>query len=247
MSYVTLKNELTGSDNSKTDFELALGETIKERDRLRRLKQGIIDIIFLPTIDIMSEYIVARQQYLNDTDVTYLDQNSNFSGVAQEWRSPVTHEYSGTLNAEYYFGGYTAFTGSIDNWKIEKWNLYERDPGTLPGNTFTMKVCAHYTGTTESYLDINHTKLAQVTGAPYSLDIAKHSLHNITHAATAFDTGMKWIWATTSSYGLASHPYAGIYNSWGINNTLEGIDISMDSINATIEFKSELQSLNNVF
>jgi hypothetical protein len=254
MSYSTLKAVLTGNEDSKNDFNLALVETLKERDRLRALKQGIIDIIFIPTIDIMSEYIVARQQYLNDNDITYLDQNANYSGVAQEWRSPISHEYNETLAEDYAYGGYSHWTGSIDNWKIEKWNLYEVDPGNAENNTFTMKICAHDTGGRESYLDINHTRLSQVTAAPYSLDITRHSLTNLTHAATSFDVGMKWIWATTSTRSnddgtvtVSTNPYAGIYNSWGINNTLDGLETSIASIETQIAFKTELESLNGAF
>ena len=129
MSYFTLKSELTGNDNTVEDLQLALDRTYIEIDNLSKLKQGIVNTIFIPAIDVISEYIIARQNYLNDTDITYTASNTNYPNVAaEEWRSPLTDEFTGSsdttsLCTQPYFGRYEGFTGSLSAWRIEKWSL----------------------------------------------------------------------------------------------------------------------------
>lgn len=240
MSYTTLKNQLTGNDEAKRDLHLALDETYKEQTKQLEIKAGIIDNIFEPGIDIMSEYIRARQQYLDDNEPR-TRAGSNIDDTIGEWRSPVTHTYNATLStsSNQYFGKYQAHTGKLDTWVIERWDKYKQN------STFNLALCAKYSGTNETYSDLSHTKLAQVTAAPYSLDgTGRHSLSNLKSVVSSFNTGMNWIWATTSDTG---NTYHGTYSSWGINATLSNIDIAIAALSATIGFKADLRDLDSQY
>lgn len=264
MSYFTLKDELTGASGIEADFQLAVDETKKERARLLRLKQGIVDVIFIPAIDVISNYIIARQDYLNDNNVTVIPDHYRLTngsiptGNLTEWRSPLTHAWTGvstttSLCSNPSFGLYESTAGSLSAWRIELWNKYRQDEldGTDPSTITPCTSC--YGGSFESYTDISHTKLAEVTGAPYNLDPTKHSLENLTAAVTSFDVGMNWIHATTDMVTNdgddpaieTTNRFAGPYNAWGINESIAGLDISITSINTLISFQTSLGSLNN--
>mgnify|MGYP003153494876 CR=1 FL=1 len=266
MSYFTLKNELTGSTDLRSGFDDALTATYSERSKLQRLKQGIVDVIFIPAIDVMSNYIKARQDYLNANNVTSipshyrLDDGSIPTGNMNEWHSPLTHEWTGsslttTLCSNPSYGLYTAAAGTLSAWRIEKWNRFRQDDvsGLDPSTIVACASC--YGNSYESYTDISHTRLAQVTGAPYNLDPVKHSLSNLTAAVTSFDTGMNWIFATTTMQtNDGDNPaidntnrFASPYSAWGINDQLDGLETSISSIKSLINFQTSLQSLNSQY
>ncbi|MAF36042.1 hypothetical protein CL622_02895 [archaeon] len=256
MSYNTLKRSLTSNENSIPDLSDTLERTEDERDRLIELKMGITNTIFLPAIDVMSGYIIARQNYLNATDVGYTPAYSTTQDTMYKWRSPVTHTHNSTLCASQYYADYDTAGGSVSAWSIEKWTKYVDDnsvgasPGSLVPGT-------RYTNIKESYSDISHTKLAEVTGAPYSLDAGKHSLANLAHAASAFERSMVWIWATTNSgdpgsdsYGYtpsSDNPHHGIYNSWGINQQLDDTIVAIAALQASIDFHISLKVINSQY
>ena len=254
MSYNTLKKSLTSNENNVVDLDDTLARTNDEKDRLIDLKMGITNTIFLPAIEVMSGYITARQKFLNATDVDYTPGWSNVQDSLYTWRSPVTHTHSSTLCASQYYADYTTAGGSLSSWAIEKWTKYVDDGsvGAGPGDLISGN---RYTNVNEGYGNITHTKLAEVTGAPYSLDAEKHSLTNLTHAASAFETSMVWIWATTnsgdpgnSSYGYnpsSANPHHGIYNSWGINQQLDDTILAIAALQASINFHTSLKAINS--
>ena len=253
MSYDVMKRALTGNEDNVIDLDDTLARTKTEKDRLLELKQGITNTIFEPAIDVMTGYIKARQDYLNATDIGYSQPWHSIQDSWYEWRSPVTHTYNTTLCASEHYGKYNTNSGELSSWRIEKWAKYADDEeGAATGYVYAQQ---QYTTTYESYADISHTKLAEVTGAPYNLDPTKHSLANLTHAVTSFNTGMVWIWATTdpndpgtSSYGYSptsSNPHHGNYNSWGINQLLDDMTVAIISIETSIEFHTALKSLNS--
>ena len=253
MSYSTLKHELTSNAETKQNYHDALNAVHADKALLIILKSSIIDVILIPSYNIVYEYVDARQQYLNSL-MPYTPDASNVSGNKLHIiKSPITHTYNTSLCHNAYFGKYGGYFGSLKNWQLEKWSLYREN---TVGSTFFLVPCARYAGVEEAYDDIDQDKIDILADAPYSLDTTgRHSLQNIQSAVSSFDAGMNWIWATTDTTvnqgedpaTSSSNPWTGSYNSWGINYGLDNIEISIASLSATIVFKEQVRDLNSRF
>jgi hypothetical protein len=252
MSYTTFKTSLTSEIAQGTSLHDALENVTEDTSGWVNTKTGIIETIFIPAKDGMTDYIKARQQYLNDNEPS-LPMGSNIAGTRFEWRSPLTHTFAPfSLSTENAYGQYSVHNGLLTDWAIERWQKYK------PNTTHNWTLCSIYDNQKETFYDLDQSKLDVLEAAPYSLDInGIHSLTNLKQLGTSWYTGMKWIWATNQQYmeysgdvevinpAWASH--GGIYNSWGINDKLTQNQTAVDSLCATLAFKNQLIALNSQY
>tara|TARA_R110002020_G_scaffold335382_1_gene550554 strand:+ start:213 stop:962 length:750 start_codon:yes stop_codon:yes gene_type:complete len=249
MSYFTFKEGLTSFIDTGDNMHPALDEVNKDTDKVINLKQGLIETVLIPARAVMTEYVKARQQYLNDNEPVL----PSVSDTEFEWRSPLTHTYGwGSLSTQNAYGNYGAHNGLLTDWAIEHWTQY------IYRSTLYWVACAAYEGK-EQFSDIDSNKLAPLGSAPYSLDIAgRHSVANLTLQATNWVTGMKWIFATNRQYleytsGSPSDnlnpntTYLNTYHTWGLNDKLDHNQTAVNALCARLLFKNDLKSLDSQF
>ena len=135
----------------------------------------------------MSEYITARQQYLNDNEPP-MPSNANINSTAFAWHSTLTHTYGpSALSTQNAYGIYENDTGLLTDWAIEKWRRY------VDRSTLYWVSCVEYMNHVESFSDVDWDKLSPLSAEPYSLDILnRHSVVNLTLQAANWVTCMKW-------------------------------------------------------
>jgi len=243
MSYTTLKQTLTGASEVKETNTLALNECNRRKDELYNLLDGVTNTILIPAKKLMTGYINARITYLtnNGQDIR---RGANVEGKLHQFRSPTTGHLLSAQNDTrlgYTYANYGTCSGTLTDWKIEKWANYDVDEDDVFTYTATTST---FIGSEETYDDLSQTKLNEVSNL---IDITNvYTLSALQQAASAFEYGMEWIWATTNNSNNAC-PHYGIYNSWGIRDEIANLDISITAITQRISFDSKLVELNNLY
>ena len=243
MSYITLKKTLTGASEVKETNTLGLNECTRKKGELFELLDGVTNTILIPAQNLMTGYINARVSYLTDNGEN-VRTGANVSGKLYQFRSPTTGHLLSAQNDTrlgYTYANYDTCSGTLTDWKIEKWANYEVDDDDVFTYTATTST---FVASEETYNDLSQTKLNEVSNL---IDITNvYTLSALQQAASAFEYGMEWIWATTNNSNSAC-PHYGIYNSWGIRDEIANLDISITAINQRISFDSKLVELNNLY
>ena len=243
MSYITLKKNLTGASQVKENNTLGLNECKRKKDQLYELLDGVTNTILIPAKKLMTGYIDARITYLTNIGED-IRRGANVEGKLYHFRSPTTGHLLSAQNDTrlgYTYANYDTCSGTLTDWKIEKWANYDVDEDDVFTYTATTST---FIGSEETYDDLSQTKLDEVS---HLIDITNvYTLSDLQQAVSAFDYGMEWIWATTDPSN-SNCPHYGTYNSWGIRDEISNLDISITAITKRISFDSKLVELNNLY
>jgi len=259
MSFFTFKDSLTSFVSQGDDLHPALEVLEDNTAKLIETKMSLIEVVLIPARTIMTEYVQARQKYLNDTEPpmpengsivvkgntpsTWKTVDSARGKKEHEWHSPLTHTFSpSSLSTQSAFGQYNVDNGLLDDWGLERWQVYRAH------NTLTWTRAANYTGSKETLSNLTDSAIAPLATAPYSLDITgRHTVENLTVHAANWSTGMKWIWSTNNGYLYPNNIYLGTYNTWGINDAIDNTGTSIEALCARLAFNLLMKDLNNQF